>query len=381
MAGAAKAVDGKKIRWALCPWGFKSPRPHQFIRGHKLEEEHTTEPSIERSPEDSIWPPLPPGRLDCYVRLWQLEQWLRELVYVELKSRYGPGWAKHIVRPGHRAQQADSRLTHMPTRERGPLSYITFDALIKTVSKHRRLYAPYLPVRSIWDARLEEVAQIRNRVAHFRHGHDTDLQRVNQLLNDIDQGIWRFCTSYNDAHPIFPPERDKVAREFIQLDPFPWTETHDGALARAGSAPRDMVMSVSIEMLRRPWLKSKRPAQIAGKYGYLYDVNLHARQHRAFDYTNFLENTKALHPFICHIILDSGGGTIRVTIPAVLGASAIVDAIRRIIEMAQYALRPSHPVLETGTVSLVAKWPEYVLGPDNPLSFLGPDMPCRMFST
>lgn len=76
----------------------------------------------EKSPDgaalDWIWPPLPPGRLDCYRRLWQLELWLRELVYVELKCRYGDEWVDHIHQKGKGARRADNRLTHMPTRER-----------------------------------------------------------------------------------------------------------------------------------------------------------------------------------------------------------------------------------------------------------------------
>lgn len=269
----------------------------------------------------------------------------------------------------------------MPTRERGPLSYLTFNDLLKTVSKHRRLFAPYLPIRSVWDARIEEVSQIRNRVAHFRQGHDGDLSRVKQLLADIDKGIWHFCTSYNDPQPIYPPSRDKVAREFLDLDPFPWTRAgRDNTLVRVGHAPQDMVMSVTVEMLRRPWLKSRLPAQIAGKYGYLYDITLCARNHRAFDYMNVLSNTKGLHERCCHIFLDQYAGTMRLTLPAILGASNLTNTIRQFVEMAHHALRPSSGVLRAGEVdSIVQAWPEYVLGPNHPFSFLSSDMPCSMF--
>lgn len=343
-----------------------------------MNDENTAESSQVHAP--SIWPALPAGRLDCYSRIWQLELWLREIVYVELKARYGSDWAKQITGNADRALKADSRLHYMPTRERGPLSYVSFDSLIKTISRHRRLFAPYLPVRSVWDARLEEVRQVRNRVAHFRQGHDTDLGRINQLLRDIDKGVWRFCTSYNDRHPIFPAARDKVAGRFIHLDPFPWTLTGDNALVRIGHAPSDMILSASIDMLRRPWLRSKPATQLAGKYGYLYDVHLAARQGRAFDYSNFLANTKSLHHLVCHLLLDSHGGIIRFTLPTVLGTSVIVDAVGKFIEWAGHALRPSQPILEAGRIdSLVREWPEYVLGPDNPLSFLDPGMPCTMF--
>lgn len=330
---------------------------------------------------DTIWPPLPEGRLECYVSLWQLELWLRELVYLELKARYGIDWSQHLVGVRAGPKRADSRLTHMPTRERGPLSYLTFNGLLKTISKHRRLFAPYLPIRSVWDARIEEVSQIRNRVAHFRQGHDGDLSRVKQLLADIDRGIWHFCTSYNDPQPIYPPARDKVAREFLDLDPFPWTRTgEDDAIVRVGHAPQDMVMSVAIEKLRRPWLKSKPPTQIAGKYGYLYDVTLCARNGRAFDYANLLSNANSLHEDCCHILLDRHAGTIRVTLPAILGPATLTNTIRQFIEMARHAIRPSRSPFHAGGVdSVVQAWPEYVLGPDHPFSFLSPDMPCAMF--
>jgi hypothetical protein len=347
------------------------------------EHDKSIDPDLAAAAQDSTWPPLPSGRLDCYWRLWQLELWLRELVYMELKCRYGNDWADHIYQKGRKgkgAQRADNRLTHMPTRETGPLSYITFDSLVRIISKHRRLFAPYLPVRSVWDARLEEVGQIRNRVAHFRRGHASDLQRVNQLVGDIDKGIWLFATSYNDPHPIYPPGRDRVAKTFIDLDPFPWSPTGNGAVVRIGSASPDMTLSVSVEILRRPWLKSRMPADLAGKYGYLYDVHLAARRSRAFDLSNFLRNTKALHDLCCHIHLDNSGALIRLTLPAVLGASPLIDAIEKFIEAARHALRPTQPFLEDGRIdALVEKWPEYVLGPNDPLSFLGPDMPCSMF--
>ncbi|RUV74835.1 MAG: hypothetical protein EOR30_29375 [Mesorhizobium sp.] len=210
---------------------------------------------------------MPDGRLTCYTLLWQLELWLREIVYVELKARHGGAWLNYIVvqsgrrshqaakrsqQAGVRSQQADGRLTHMPTRERNPLSYITFDTLLKTITKHWRFFAPYLPVQSIWKARMEEVSQIRNRVAHFRNGHPGDLQRVAQLLDDIDKGVWTFVTSYNDGQPIYPPRRDPVAKQFIGLDPFPWSAVGDNGIARIGIAP-------PICALASPWRPSVGP--------------------------------------------------------------------------------------------------------------------------
>ena len=39
---------------------------------------------------------LPPERLSTYARLWQFETWLRTMVYVEFRARYGDSWTSHL---------------------------------------------------------------------------------------------------------------------------------------------------------------------------------------------------------------------------------------------------------------------------------------------
>ena len=48
-------------------------------------------------------------------------------------------------------------------------------------------------------------------------GHRDDLSRVEQLLRDVDQGFWSFCTSYNSRLPILPHSNDKLAEHFLYL--------------------------------------------------------------------------------------------------------------------------------------------------------------------
>ena len=95
------------------------------------------------------------------------------------------------------------------------------------------LFEPYLPPQNLWDAKMEELQQIRHRVAHFRVGHEDDQRRVKQVLRDIDDGFWRFCASYNEHHPVLPASKDPIMRRFLHLDPFPWTKCRDGAWAQS----------------------------------------------------------------------------------------------------------------------------------------------------
>lgn len=315
------------------------------------------------------------------------------MVYVELSARYGADWPKRIKGDERRAQAGDSRLVHMPTRERLKLSFILFSHLQKTISAHWRLFSEYLPPKEIWKAKLSEIDQIRNRVAHFRHGHSDDINRMRQMLNDVDQGFWKFCTSYNNTIPIVDPRKDVVAAAFAHLDPFPWTQVEPNGFARVGHAPDDMAMQVTVEVLRRPWLKAKCPRSVLGRPGYLYDVTIGARRSRVFDYNTFLKATKKYHPQLCHICLATHANSIRVTVPSVAGATVVVPLLEDLVEAAHSALRPGRigpsdfadittdVIHETRVMDGFAmQWPEYVLGPSNPLTFLDPQMPSRFFT-
>jgi hypothetical protein len=329
---------------------------------------------------DGVLQDLPPGRLAAYARLWQFETWLRTMAYVELRARFGDDWAKDITGHGF-SIRADTRLTHIPTRERSPLSYITMARLLKLVRSHWHLFKYYLLPSDIWRARIQELMHIRNRTAHFRIGHHDDLARVEQLLRDLDAGFFLFCTSYNFPQTPMPPTRDPIIRKFIKLDPFPWSEAQPNEWIRIGIAPRDLIVGVQIEIERRPWLKAKWPSRVPGKYGYFYNITFTARGQRRFDYPQLLELTRQIHVHVCHIILDQFGHGMTVTMPALLGESTVVAVIETLVRQAERCVYPSvRWELMGGIDAVVQNWPEYVIGPNNPMSFLGPDMPCSFFT-
>lgn len=320
---------------------------------------------------------LPERVLYTYARLWQLETWIRRLVYIELRALAGNDWQTRI-RGSQRPLDADQRLTHMPTAERDPLSYVQFSELRRIISDDWRLFEPFLPPKSIWEARLEEISQIRHRIAHFRKGHQDDLKRVVQLLRDLDQGFWRFCTSYNDPHPVLPQSDDLVESHFLDLDQFPWGQVSDRKWIRTGFADPAAKLNVTVEVLCRPWVAWSIP--VVGKPGFLYDVTIHVRQERHLDYRQLIDRILGLQEHLVHICLDTLGQSVRVTIPAILGAALIVQIVEKIYEASLYCLRPGLSRFDVRDVQkLTDSLPEYILGPENPLTFLTPDMPCSFF--
>lgn len=332
----------------------------------------------EQQPAPVEVPELPKRLLSTYARLWQLETWLRRMVYVELRALRGDDWDKDVPFAKN-SFEADKRLTHMTTPEEESLSYAQLSTLKNVISANWHAFACYLPPHNIWDAKLEEVSQIRHRVAHFRRGHLDDYQRVIQLLRDIDRGFWLFCTSYNNPQSVLPASNDPVVANFLAQDPFPWTEIGDKKWARIGIADPSLVLGVTVEVLRRPWAELVSP--IDGPAGYLYDVWINGRDGRAFDYAAFLESTKAIHPHLVHLMLNSSARSVRLTLPALLGADRIIKIVDRALEVAGYTVQrmPARDPADRSVQLLADEWPEFVLGPDNPLTFLSPEMKCRFF--
>jgi hypothetical protein len=263
----------------------------------------------------------------------------------------------------------------MPTPEMNALSYSPLSQLEKLIRANWECFQPYFPPQLLWEAKLKEVSQIRHRIAHFRVGHADDYDRLRLFLRDVDQGFWNFCTSYNNSVPPLPHTTDAVANHFIDLHPLPWSQLDTGEWVQVGTVNRDPVIGVTVDRLARPW--ADRPPE-DGVPGYLYDIHLRAND-RLFDYPTVLANTARLHPQLCHLGLDAFEGSIRLTIPAVLGTKQVIDIVDQFIESATYGVGRGRNPLAPKAQALADDWPEYVLGPRDALMYLGPGMAGRFF--
>lgn len=316
--------------------------------------------------------------LILYARLWQFERWLREMVYVELKTKKGRNWFN--FKKTKETYDSDKAITHIPTADDNPLSFSTFPELIKQIQNNWALFSEYLPPKKIWDVKLEEIVHIRNRVAHFRNGHSDDIERLLQLMRDVDNGFWKFCTDYNNLQPILPPHGDVVANKYIDLDPFSFKEVAPNEWAKIGSAPQDLRYIVSIYSLKRRW--AEKSAVIDGMPGYMYNINIHLRDNRQFDYAVFLAAASKYKAEIIHICLDTFSSSVRVTIPAILGSGRVCEIVDGLVNITEKSMTIHRPINsdDQSVQKLSETWPEYILGPKNPLTFLGPDMPCSFFN-
>lgn len=323
-------------------------------------------------------PEIEEESLIVYARLWQLESWLREMIYVELKAKKGKNWFNFNKTKS--TYESDQELTHIPGKDQNPLSFQTFNELLKVIENNWNLFSYYLPPKHIWVVKVEEIILIRNRCAHFRRGHSDDLSRLTQLLRDIDNGFWHFCTQYNDTKPILPPESDPVSSEFLEYDPFSFKAVEEKTWARIGTVDPNLPFIVTVGYLKRHWATDV--ASISGEAGYIYDVSFSVRNRKQIDIEKFLQQSNKYQNEIIHFCLDSFATSIRFTIPAVVGSERVIEIISNLITILQSSLTLLRDTnLKDAVVQKIAdKWPENVVGPKNPLTFLSPDMPCSFFN-
>jgi hypothetical protein len=138
---------------------------------------------------------------------------------------------------------------------------------------------------------------------------------------------------------------------------------------------------VTIGVQRRPWHTNGGAGRIAGEAGYLYDVTIAGRDGSGFDYRRFLQDTEHLHINLVHVCLDQQASSVRLTIPAVLGARLVNMTIQDAITRVPNSLRPdgSGDDRADEVRHLAEQWPEYVLEPGDPLCQLTSDAPTRFF--
>jgi hypothetical protein len=327
--------------------------------------------------------------LHTFLRLYQLETWIREMVYLELKAYYGIDWwaeVEGLKRGNIRADLAekyrskDSQHPHISTPENDPLWFISFDSLLKIIFNEKmwKRFAPYFTTKTILRSKFEEIAPVRNRVAHCRSLHAYDLRRLEQLMLDFDQGFWRFCTSYQD-HYVFAGKlsNNEVAQNY-ENNP-----------------------DVTVYYTVRPSLKIARRINPEIGRGVIYDVTIVSKHplSRFLDYERILKSTRHVHKFVLHIILDSFQNSLRVTIPGTVTTTTVIEVIEKFWYACRnfYSISPLVPLTSKTDVTQVsdlfrehedrqrpfqliaAKWPHYVIPPSHPYVFLDGSCPCSFF--
>jgi hypothetical protein len=341
-----------------------------------------------------------------YARLFQLENWLRELVYLETKAHFGKDWwtvsEEALSRSGAQIIPADKSLTqdkrhrHMATPENDPLWYLSFGSVLKIMSDKQLwpIFECYLTTKELLEAKFSEILPIRNRSGHNRILHEDDLDRIRRLLRDLDQGFWRFCSSFNDKHPfmedlrtdaVYQNFKERMGIDFVEVGPNRWAQ-----VGRTDGMRQNVMVMYSFRPSAAD--KSRFPAK-GGLYHFIFSLTPNSR--RSLDYRKILESSQSYHRMTAYIILDSFQSTLRLSIPALYSAGQIIEAAECFYDACGKMLTISYrdhvttpaeddPFSEYEAFNrpfqaIASEWPHYVIPPGHPFEVLSPDCPCRFF--
>jgi hypothetical protein len=168
--------------------------------------------------ENITYSPVPTSAERLFRMCWQLENWLRTIVYVELRA-HRIDWENPIRTQVKnwppQSLASDKRLHHMVTPHKAALSYLTFGQLWDVISSEEswKLFAPYFPPKENVEIKISEVKRIRNPTAHFREPHFLDFDRLKLFIGDMEPGIRRFCSRYTQEKiPIVASPTDPVSK-------------------------------------------------------------------------------------------------------------------------------------------------------------------------
>lgn len=144
---------------------------------------------------------VPEAAVASYARWWQIETYLREIVYTELRARYGSDWTEHL-NPGvpNRAER-DRINSYMASADaEDVLAYADASVLFELIEGQWELFGEMLPPEQRWSGMIDTMLAVRHRIAHCRRPHRDDLSRLEQWLRDLEGGARVFYGAYASTH-------------------------------------------------------------------------------------------------------------------------------------------------------------------------------------
>jgi hypothetical protein len=272
---------------------------------------------------------MPAQSIALYARWWQLEAWLRELIYVELRALYGATWLDNL-RAASGRQMQDAAYKHMSTADsENPLAYLDYSQLLQVIGNHWDQFEYALLESGSWSGRQEELKRVRHRIGHIRKPHRDDLGRIEQTLRDLERGAFIACAAYN-KRTIPRPEKfkDAMTAGWISAE-------HPTARRLIRHADTQYGVALKVELSRRPW--ASWPQDLENAQGLLWHADFYSRD-RAVDVRYLWNEIRGIHPLIVHM-LASNPHHVQFTFSSVDDSAGTSDVLGACFDALLYSLR------------------------------------------
>jgi hypothetical protein len=210
--------------------------------------------------------PLPAFAL--FGRWWQLETYLREVVYTELRAKYGLKWLTVVDRVVAKRAVKDEINAYIRSADADDvLAYADTAILLALIDEHWPLFEPVLVPKQRWDGLTDLLLVIRHRSAHCRRPHRDDLERLELALRELEPGARRFYGSYADVTYV-GKGKDPLTRAWLG-------ERHPDAARLIKHCDRQYKATFRLGYSVRPWaVAPKDENKISNNEGVLWQASL-----------------------------------------------------------------------------------------------------------
>ncbi|WP_438032049.1 hypothetical protein [Sorangium sp. So ce204] len=312
---------------------------------------------------------VPSAALRLYRLSWQLEVWLRTLVYVELRAarlEWGELLKPHVQEWPPQPQAGEAGVSHVAASDLWALSSLSFHDLARVIlgPSNWPLFSPYFPPRRNTEVKMEEIGTVRDRVVQFREPQAQDESRLKLFLQEWDPGLQRFCSRYTTGKVPRGPIDDPVT-EYLSAK---WSRVGYGIEL---NRPDLDWLYAPPPYRGRPMFHASLRLLTHERYtagsavGVIYRLICHPMSAGRMNLADFLDSTRALHKHIIHIVVSPVDDEVAVTVPAVHGVEGTGDILGAFLNAARDCSR-SHVVSK---LTSKLDWPQYVVWPSD---FLAP---------
>jgi hypothetical protein len=342
-------------------------------------------PETQPAPEDELSPlrapiaaGVPVDALATYARWWQLETFLREVVYVELRARWGETWTSHLSKKAPTRAANDVVNAYMASADAGELlAYADVSDLFRLIEDQWDLFADVLLPKERWSGTAHLLRDVRNRNAHCRRPHRDDPARLQQTLRDLDAGARTFYSSYLDASRPSDTSLDPLVRAWMAGE-------HPTARRLLKHAEDQYEVRFQLRYSLRPWASAPAPDSITGTPGVLWHAEWYTSS-REVPVVKLWDRISARRDDDRLVHLLHNGWTIVATFPAIDAPEATADAIGRIFDDILPMSRPRPSTMEPADHEL-DRWkvgsdrlPGRVQIPWTALSLMDYELPFSLF--
>lgn len=293
-------------------------------------------PEVQRAVQAGWAHGMPPQASALYGRWWQLESWLRSLIYVELRAELGGAWQDALPKTSESRQQGENEFRYMATPDaEDRLAYADASALFRITLEHWNLFASSLPAKNVWTGRVDELLAIRNRIGHCRRPHSDDLVRLEQTLRDLDGGAFAAAAAFNNQWRAKEAWTDALVDGWVR-------KRHDTAARLIQHAERQYEAIFELRYSRRLWASSTGQEQtISGLPGYIWHAFWYFKGGRPFDLGKFWRDIERCRELIMLVCADDPS-SISVSFAAVEDPQAIADVVGLCFDAALMRIGSGH---------------------------------------